>query len=382
MTRLQHGVRSMTWAATALGMLTLTGCAGFFVNETATSGTTTATSGDYAYIVNNTTNTLSEYSVGSAALAAISGTPITLLSGLSAISVAVTRPNTFVYVGGNGAITCYSIGTGGVLSAVSGGGGEATANFVSLETSPDGQWLLALDTETQTVYVYAINTATGALTLNSSTQYASPSGNTVVPRQIRIAPSGAFVAIALGTAGDVLFTFNTSTGVLTLGPTGLYAAGYSDNALLFDANSAYLYVARGTTGTGTSGIASYQVSSTGVLTPVQALAASGSAPYSLVFDSTGGYLYAANRGDGTISGYTVSSGNLTALASSPYVSGLAVTALALDNSGSFLIAVASGGSSDATLYKQDALTAGQLDALSTAVSGTDPAGSIAVATTH
>ncbi len=93
-------------------------------------------------------------------------------------------------------------------------------------------------------------------------------------------------------------------------------------------------------------------------------------------------MYAANRGDATISGYTLAGGSLTAVASSPFGSGSAVTAIARDSSGKYLIAAASGGSSDVTLYAFDAVTAGKLDAVAVAASGTDPAGSVAVAATH
>lgn len=356
----------------------LTGC-GFFPPVTSSTSTSAAT-GDYVYVVNQTSDTVSAFAVGTATLTSVGST--TLIAGLAPASIAVTRPNTFVYVGGNGAISCFSIGTGGALTAVSGGGASATANFVSLDTSPDGQWLLSLDSITSVVYVYKINTSTGALTLNATTTYAVPGAGTLSQRMIRVAPNGAYVGIALGPAGDVIFPFTTSTGILGAGNNLAVSTAYSDNALTFDATSGYLLIARGITGTGTSGIATYNVNSTGALSPVQTLIASGNAPYSLALDSTGAYVYAANRADATISGYTLASGNLTALASSPYASGAAVTALARDSSGKYIIAAASGGSSDVTLYSFDAVTAGKLDAVATAISGTDPAGSIALAATH
>ena len=366
--------------AAALGAMGLmTGC-GFFPPITSTTTTTGSTSGDYVYVVNQTTDTLSGFGVGTGTLLSIA--TVGLTSGLAPASVAVTRPNSFVYVGGNGAIECYSIGTGGVLTAVTGGGAGATANFVSLDTSPDGQWLIGLDSVTLTVYVYKINISTGALTLNSTTSYGVPGAGTVSQRSVSVAPNGAYVAVALGPGGDIVFPFTTSTGLLGNGNSLAIASTYSDNAVLFDPTSAYVLIARGVTGTGSSGIATYSVNSTGALTPVGTLAASGNAPYSLVTDSTGGYVYAANRGDSTISGYTMASGKLTALGSSPYGSGSAVTALVRDSSGKYLIAAASGGSSDVTLYSFDAVTAGKLDAVAVAASGTDPAGSVAVAATH
>ncbi len=374
-------MRSLAGVLGLAAMALLTGCAGFFPpNTTTTTTTTSSTTGDYVYVVNQTSDTLTGFAVGSGALTSLGS--IALTAGLAPASVAVTRADTFVYVGGNGAISCFAIGTGGALTAVTGGGGTATANFVSLDTSPDGQWLLGLDSITLTLYVYRINTSTGALTLNSTTTYGVPGAGAVSQRMVKVAPNGDFVAIALGPGGDIVFPFTSTTGLLGSGNSLAIPAAYSDNAVAFDATSSYLLIARGVTGTGlTSGVATYTVNSTGALSGVQTLAASGNAPYSLLLDSTGTYAYTANRGDGTISGYTLKTGMLTALASSPYASGLAVTALARDNSGKYIVAVASGGSSDVTLYGFDALTAGKLDPLAVSASGTDPAGSVAVAAT-
>ena len=373
-----RGLRSVLGLA---GLGAITGCGGFFPASTTTPITPTS-SGDYVYVVNQTTDSLTGFAVGTGTLTGIAS--YALVAGLAPASAVVSRPNTFVYVGGNGAITCYAIGTGGVLTAVSGGGAAATANFISMDTSPDGQWLLGLDSITLSVYVYRINTTTGALTLNSTTTYAAPGSGTASPRTIRISPSGAFVAASLGAGGDVLFTFNTTSGVITsTNPaTVSLASGYSDNAVTFSKDSAFAIFARGGPTSGTSTLATYGVSSAGALTVVQSSIASGNAPFSLLVDSTGGYVYAANRGDGTISGYSLANGTLTALGSAPYTSGTAPTALVLDNTGKYMVAAASGGSSDVTLYGFDALTSGKLDALAVSASGSDPAGSVALAATH
>ncbi len=383
----EAGPKRLARTLAAALLLTLTGCAGFFPPvSSSTTTVATSNSGDYVYVVNQTTNTLSEFSLASSALTAISGSPVSLASSvasLSAASVVVTRQNTFVYVGGQGGIACFSIGTGGALTAVSAGNISSTGDFVGLETSPDGQWLLALDGVNRTLSVYSINTSTGALTLNGSSVLFPTviNNNATVARSVRISPNAAYVAIALGTGGDEIFPFTTSNGALGSGLLLGVTSGYSDNALTFDTASTYLYIARGGPSTGQSLIASYSIGSGGALTGVQTIA-SGDAPYALLAESTGAYLYAANRGGGTVSGYAIASGAFTALSGSPYTSGVTATALAEDNSGKYLIGVALGGSYDYTLYSFDALSAGKLDAVATGASGTDPAGSIAVAATH
>ena len=111
-------------------------------------------------------------------------------------------------------------------------------------------------------------------------------------------------------------------------------------------------------------------------------AVSGDAPYGVLIDSTGTYLYTANRGSANISGYSIASGVFTALSGSPYSSGLSATALVEDNTDKYVIGAAANGSYDYTLYSFDALTVGKLDAVSVGASGSDPAGSNAVAATH
>jgi 6-phosphogluconolactonase len=375
------------WAAgAAVGvLLSLCGCAGFFVPNTTTTTTTStgSSSGNYVYAANQITNTLSAFVVGSSTLTAVSGSPYTLATGLAVASVTVTRPNTFVYAGGSGAIACYSIGTTGQLTLVNATAASAAANYVSLETSPDGNWLIALDGITTTLYVYGINTSTGALTPTAQVPYGSGVGaGTIVPTKVRISPNGSYIIAALGTGGDAIFTFNTSTGIPQQATSLTVASGYSDNAVAIDANNTYVYFARGGPTSGSSGVASYLLGSGGGLTPVQTLAVSGNAPYSILLDSTGAYAYTANRADGTVSGFSVSSGMLTALSGSPYPSGTTTTSLARDNGSKYVIAASYGGSSDLTMYAFDALVGGKLDAVAKATSGTDPAGSIAVAATH
>jgi 6-phosphogluconolactonase (cycloisomerase 2 family) len=371
--------------AAGLGsLLAMTGCAGFFSdpNTTGTTGSTGSNTGDYVYVVNQTSDTLTGFNLGSGALTAVTGSPFALLSGLTPSSVEVSRANTYVYVGGAGAIECFSIGTAGALTLVNSSAATSTAKYVALATSPDGKWLLALDGLTETLYTYGINTSTGALSLNNTAPYTSGGSGTAVPSAVRVTPNGEYVIAALGTGGDVVFTFNTTTGVPTQAATLAVASGFTDNSVTIDANSAYVYLARGGTNAGTSGVASYSLGSGGSLTAVQTLATSGNAPFSVVLDSTGDYAYTANRADGTVSGYSVSGGSLTQSAASPYLSGTLVTALARDNSDKYLVAAAFGGASDVTLYALDALTPGKLDAVAASASGTDPAGSIAIAATH
>ena len=372
------------WGSAGIGAaLLLTGCNGFFVDPNTTTTTTGSSTADYAYVV-NTNGTVSEFVVGSSVLTAISGSPFTPGSPLSTASSIVVNPaNAFVFVGGDGGVLSYSIGSTGALTQVSSGGVTEIGNFISMVISPNGQWLLALDNINNVVWVFAVNTSTGVLTASGSTTQLSVAAVTAPARQMAISPNGGLVAVAIGAGGDDVFTFNETTGVLTsTNAVNKPVTGYSDDSVTFDSTNGYLLIGRGlATGGTTSSILSYAVSSVGVLGAVTTYTP-GQDPYSLLIDATGAYVYSANAGSGNISGFSIASGALTTLSSSPFTSQKGVESLAEDINGKYVIAASTGGTADLTLYALDALTTGQLDAVATAANGSGTEGSVAVATTH
>jgi 6-phosphogluconolactonase (cycloisomerase 2 family) len=246
-----------------------------------------------------------------------------------------------------------------------------------MDISPDGQWLIALDRTVGVIDEFQINSNTGALTPLAVTYSASGTPN---PMAIRIAPNAHFVFAALGTAGDIVFPFNTASGAFSTGQQFFVAGNQSDNALAVDSTSTYLYIAR----SGTNGGLAVDAINGGALSAVSGSPfAAGTQPFSVVLNKAGTDVYVANRSDGTISGFSIAAGAaLTALSGSPYSAGSAVTALAVDNSGSYLLAAAQGGTPDLALYSYDATTAGKLDLAASTATGTDPTQAVAIAATH
>ncbi len=366
----------------ASSLALLTGCDGFFVKPGSSTGTST-TSGNVVYVANATAPTLAAFTVGSGTLTTVTGSPYSL--GSAPTAVAVTPSNTFLYVGTSSVIYGYSIGTGGALTALNSGSGVAIAAVASMVVSPDGGWLLVLDANGLTIDEYQINTSTGALSTAAGATLPT-TGVTATAHQIAISPSIGnnqnYVFLALGLAGDLVYQFNYSTGLLTslqaLAPIG---TANSENALAVSPNGSYLYIARsGPNG----GLAAYSIGTSGALTPLTGSPfAAGTQPYSVVVNKAGTDVYVANRTSGNISGYSIASGGtLTALTGSPYTSGSSVQALTLDQSGSYLLAASNGGSPDLTMYSFDSVTAGKLDISATSATGTDPVGPFAIAATH
>jgi hypothetical protein len=385
--RMKNLVRRGAGLAVLCGATMLAGCGsfgdGFFQNPNST--TTTPTSGsDYVYSVNSN-STVSAFSVGSGGLTAISGNPVT--PG-SAFSATVSRPDTFVFVGGSTAIYCYAIGSGGALTQQSSGGygGTVVTDYLAMDTSPNGDYLAALSQVAGTdpvLNIFTINTSSCLLTLQTALTIPLSNTASLVTKSLRFSPNGAFIGVALGVSGDYIYPFNQSTGSLGNASILTLNANTQDNFLQFDPTSSYAYIGRYGLTAGTGSVVTYTVNTSGALAEVSSVS-SGNTVKSILLNATGTELYTANFSDSTISGYSVASGALTALTGSPYDSSSGVTSLALDNSGKYVIAAATGGTgtTDLTLYQFDALNAGQLDALATYANGSGTAGSVAVAATH
>jgi 6-phosphogluconolactonase (cycloisomerase 2 family) len=253
--------------------------------------------------------------------------------------------------------------------------------------SPDGQWLIALDGTTQQLDIFQINSSTGGLSsVNAPTTYSTTSG-TWQPTMVRISPNGTLIFAALGTAGDVVFTFNTTTGIAASSQalsTGDVATG--DYGLAVNSATTYLYIARsGNNG----GVAVFSIGNGGALNPVTGTPfAAGGGTFDVVLDKTGTYVYAANRSDGTISGYTIVPGttvaglSLTPLNGSPYQSGSGVQSIGIDATGKYLMAAAVGGGPDLTMYSFDIIVPGKLVSATSVATAVDPAGAVELALTH
>ena len=373
------GRRARATLLVAGAALALTGCGNFFVPENGGGGGGGTTSSNRVYVANGTTGTLAGFSIANSKLTAVNGSPLSL--GFTPVSVVVSRNNNFVYVAGLGSIYRYTINSDGSLSTPSTGATVAAVSVAAMDISPDGQWLFGLDTISNVVDEFQIDSSTGALSVIASPSY-TPASGTVIRRTVNVSPSGDLVVIALGTAGDVVFTLNTTTGSLvnsqTLAPVSTTT---SDNALAIDSTSSYLYIARSGTG---GGVAVYKIGAGGALSPISGSPfAAGNQPFSITLDTTGKFVYVANRQDGTISGYSIGTNAvLTALTGSPYASGSGVASLVNDQSKTYLLAGATGGTPDLSMYSFDTTNAGKLNLVTSTATDTSASGVVEIAATH
>jgi 6-phosphogluconolactonase len=374
------------WIAVAAAMTfpAFVGCAGFFppLNSTTGGGGTTS---NLVYVANQAANSIGGFAIGTGKLTAVTNSPVA--TTYKPLTMVVNPANTLLYVGAANGIFVYFINSDGSLTTPSTGSQPAGVFATSLAVSPDGQWLIALDGTTQQLDIFQINATTGGLSSVTSPATYSIQSGVWQPSEVQVSPDGTLIFAALGTAGDAVFTFNTATGVATSSQslqTGNAATG--DYGLAINSKTTYVYIARsGTNG----GVAVYSIGSGGSLTPVTGSPfAAGNGTFSVVLDITGTYVYAANRTDGTVSGYTIvpstttAALSLTPLSGSPYTSGSVVQALGVDSTGKYLLAVAVNGGPDLTMYSFDITVPGKLDPSTSVATGTDPAGAVALALTH
>ena len=380
----QWAGRVLSTAAVAILLLT-TGCAGFFVYPGSLpgggGGSGTGTGTEFVYVINQTSGqnagTLVGYSIGTnAALTAVTGSPQSL--SFIPTAIAVNRLNTILFVAGGNVIDTYAIGSGGALSPLATNSPVATE--AAIDISPDGQWLLGLEKGTPSseasIDEFQINSS-GQLKVASSGPVIYNQGSSIVPSAIKFAPNGQLVFLALGTGGDLVYTFTTGSGALSINPSqAITVPGLTaDNALAVSSNSSYVYFARsGSVGS----VVTCPITSTTVTTASCSSVSAGDRPAAVVLNTTGTDVYVANELDPSISGYSgAASGTLTQLSSSPY-SISAPTALAVDHSGDYLLAVSSTTSvNNLNMYSYD--SSGNLVSSTSLNTGSTPVG---LATTY
>ena len=391
-------MRRLGQVAAAMGIwaLSLTiGCGNFWVYPGSLNNSTSST-GDYVYVANAPTNgktpTLAGFSVGTGTLTAVSGSPDSL--AFVPTAVAVNPANTMVFVAGTdglyGWVNSYSIGTGGVLTLLM-NNNLGSASMVSIDVTPDGKWLLGLDANGSLVNQAIVDQyqilSSGQLQQGTAVSYTFPTGSpAIVPKAIKISPNnGQYVYVAVGTAGDLVFSFTTSSGAFgtSVGTLSTGSSTLSDNGLAVNSSGSVLYIAR-SNGQSAGVVLAYSVGS-GLAPSFVAQGTTGVQPSAVALNKAGTDLYVANRTDltnGTISGFSVASnGAPTALSPATYSSGLGLfpVALAVDNSGNYLLAIANDGGPDLTMYSY---SSGQLSFVASTATATDPAGAVAIAATH
>jgi len=344
--------------------LLLAGCHNFFICQKAScpSGGGGSTTSDWVYISNASAGStdIYAYDIGNGSLAAITNSPYNI--GFAPVAMSVSANNGFLYAATlpgvtNPGIYMFAINSTGQLSSANNGNVLISTQVASMDISPDGNFLFALNVLGTVLTEYQINQTTGFLTLASTfpippTTCALNAGPPVTQScTVKAGPSGQFVVASLGSAGTAIYPYTSSQGITSTNPAIIPSGSTTNNptgdfSVNLDKNN-FIYIAR------TAALAVYQITdSTGSATLRSTASYSSTAtPRSVVLSTNYNWVYTANEGTSNISGYTIgSTGGLTALTGSPFGGPSSVSAIGADKSGKYMVAAGYNGTSGVQLF--------------------------------
>jgi 6-phosphogluconolactonase (cycloisomerase 2 family) len=363
------------------------------------SSSSASTSGNF-YVLNAATDQVAGYYVNAGAL-----TPLfnaLTLPAAKPLSMAIAPNGAFLYISTAGGIFDYTISSGQLTLASTTPISQDQA--ISMQVSPDSNWLLEIQSGSPYVYAIAINSSNG--TLASTNEIERTAGlSATTPEQVAISPDGTYVFVAMGSGtnssgaatagGTAIVPFNASNStapfgavstIPTVSPSGSALSVAVDPLQSGQTTPRLFYVGETEATSGSTNTGGLRVFDFGTLgSGLKEITGSpfsiaGLAPYSILPISTGNYVYVVNRqtssgSTGVIAGFSISASNsvytLTPLGSTFNV-GTNPVALAEDGTGTFVFAVDFGGSPDLKGYTFDSTNAGYLDAAVSAATGTDP----------
>jgi 6-phosphogluconolactonase (cycloisomerase 2 family) len=341
----------------------------------------------FVFVGSSAAPNISAFTINAAtgALAGVVGSPFADPGG-SNYGIAVDALDRFVYVAnGTGSVSAYTITAGtGALNLIFGSPFLAGSNSFSLALDPSSRFLYIPDSSSNTVFLFAVDQSSGALTLSRTINgrmdpFFIALANGTVP--VAYAPKFAYAANS-DSDNVSAYTIDAATGVLTPvagSPFKADAPSGSDPqpvALAVNGSNTFAYVAD-FNGNGMTGyVSGYSINSeSGALSllsgspfPV------GSRPRSVAVDPSGRFAYVANPFTDNISEFSVNpaTGNLAALSGSPLSTGTGTMpySVAVDPSGRFLCVVKQG-TNQLESFSIDPV-AGTLTAITTFSTGTMP----------
>jgi 6-phosphogluconolactonase len=330
--------------------------------------------GRYAYVANETSNTISAYSIdaSSGALTPIAGSPFAA-TGTTPVAVAVDPNGAYLYVANSGSndVSVYSIDdTTGVLTAVgepvgsgngpfallvdpsdqflfvinktdntvavfeTGSGGSLTAiggspfavgsEPTSLSTDPGGNFLYVTDYAQNAVAAFSIEPGGGTLAGIGGSPFTAGSG----ALSVAVDPTGTFAYVANETGKSVsMYSLDSDTGALAALSGSPMATGANAESAAVDPAGKFLLVS-----TAANELTSYAITpASGALTAI-ATVGTGTFPLSVVIDPSGAFAYVANENSADVSVYALdaATGALTQVGGSPFAAGAGARSIAID----------------------------------------------------
>jgi 6-phosphogluconolactonase (cycloisomerase 2 family) len=296
--------------------------------------------GQYVYVANFAANTVSEYSILSGALTPV-GTTGTVKTGTQPNGVTIDPLNKHAYVAnlGDNTISQYNIGTTGELTPMSAPTVPTGSFPASIVISPNGKYAYVSNFACTGLGCVASQGSVSQYTVGTDGSLAPMTPATVntgsaksQPNSLIVDPTSAYLYVA--NAGDNTvseFNIDATTGALTLAGTPV-PTGTFPFFVTVDPSGKHVYVANTGSASGYTApgsISQYSIGAGGALSLI-GTATAGMGTSSVTVDPTGTYAYATNRGESSLSQYTIgpTTGALTLMLTPTVPAGLHPTSIA------------------------------------------------------
>jgi len=336
-----------------------------------------ASQAQFAYVVNNGNNTLSQFSINASGMLAPL-TAATVATGNSPRSVTLDPTRRYVYVPNliDNTLSQYVIQQDGTLAP----------NTPATVATGQGPWAVAVSPSGRAYVVNSVDNTISQFSVSSSgalvASSVAPVPTGLEPWNVTLSPDGKYAYVSNHgsdtTAGNTLsqFSIGASDGALTpLTPATITTAGTYPGGVTVDANSAYAYVAN----IASNSMSQYAIGTDGTLTKLSpATVITGTEPVFMAIDPSNQYAYVANytvdvnpTAAGTVSQYTLgATGLLTPMAVPTVIAGTGPGWIAFGNSGQYAYVVNRGnGTAPGTVSEYAISSDGSLSLIGTISAG-------------
>jgi 6-phosphogluconolactonase (cycloisomerase 2 family) len=354
------------------GLVTGTGAGSVTITATygghSSTATVTVTLGpEFAYVTNDTDNTVSVFSVGAnGALTPIAGSPFPN-PGTGAASVASDTAGKFLYTANQFGATGNSV-TAYFITQIGPNRGTLTpvnppnpvpsgAGAFSVTVDPSGHFAYVGNVGNNTVSGFGIDPGTGALSPVPTSPFSGLPATGL--QGVAVSPTDQFLyGAASGTNQVVLFPVDSTTGILNVAGRMLFSPSNPINdpvSVTLDPLGRFAYTANNTlpgAGQGPGNVSVYMVDpSNGALTWVENTAnigIPGAGPSMVAVDPSGRFAYVS--GGGLVTAFTIdqTTGALTPTNPPTFAAGLNTLWVAVDPNDKFVYAANHGDFSSGT----------------------------------
>ena len=228
-----------------------------------------------------------------------------IAEGVGTTAMAVHPSGKFAYVvmaRFNNAISTFSIdaASGALMSAQTIAGAAEGSTAVAVHPSgkfaytANGAVLVGVPGSSNTISIYAVDGASGALTLRGTTAAGT------LPSSVTVDPSGKFAYATNVDSDNVsMYSIDATTGLLT--SVGTIGAGRSPSSVAVDPTGKFAYVAN----TRSNNVSMYTIAATTGLLTLAGEIDAGQGPSSVAIDPSGKFAYVANADSNNVSMYSI-----------------------------------------------------------------------------